>query len=103
MNNPDLLSRVEHALTHLDRGNQPITFTAIARTTGVARATLYRNLDLRTLIEEHRTRATDARTLTGLATHLTHLHNTVEALATRVRHHEEQLRRLQHRPTTKPQ
>ena len=45
-------------------------------------------------VDEHRTRQTDARTLTGLATEVAHLRTAVEALAEGVKRHEEQLRRI---------
>jgi len=46
------------------------------------------------VIDEHRTRQTNARTLTGLATEVAHLRTVVETLAAIVTRHEEQIRRL---------
>ena len=60
---------------------QPITFTAVAEQARIGRATLYRNQHLRAIVDEHRTRQTDARTLTGLATEIAHLRTALEALA----------------------
>jgi hypothetical protein len=60
----------------------------------VARTTLYRNPTLRALIEEHRHRAAQAATLSGLADDVAALRTAVEAIAGRVRHHEEQLRHI---------
>ena len=63
------------------------------------RATLYRNPELRAIIEEHRHPEREAHTLTGLATQIDHLRTTVEALAAKVRSHEEELRRSRRRDT----
>lgn len=92
MNN---LSNVEAACTELAANNQPVTFTAVAERTGISRTTLYRNPDLRAIIDEHRQRSNDPRTLTNLTTEIAHLRTGVEALAHRVRQQEERLRRLE--------
>lgn len=91
------LDRVEQACLALVDAGQPITFTAVADRTGLGRATLYRNVQLRTVIEEHRTRHTEARTLSGLTTEVAHLRTALEAVADNVRRHEERLRRLEQR------
>jgi hypothetical protein len=64
-------------------------FTAIAASTCLARATLYRNPQIRAVIDEHRARQAEARTLSGLAAEITHLRSALEAVAGNVRHHEE--------------
>ena len=46
------------------------------------------------MVEEHRSRSHDPRTLSGLTTEVAHLRTAVEALADSVRQHDEQLRRL---------
>src|ERR1019366_1081420 len=84
---PALVARAEQACTQLAASGQPVTFTAVATRAGIGRATLYRDPGLRAVIEEHRHRAASASTLTGLAA-------AIAAVAARVRHHEEQLRRL---------
>jgi AcrR family transcriptional regulator len=86
--------RVEDACAELLLARQPVTFDAVAARTGLGRATLYRNPDLRAVIEEHRTRGREAHTLTGLATEITHLRIALDAIAANVRRHEEELRRL---------
>jgi AcrR family transcriptional regulator len=86
--------RVEDACTELLLAGQPVTFDAVAARTGLGRATLYRNPDLRAVIEEHRTRGREAHTLTGLATEIAHLRIALDAVAANVRRHEEELRRL---------
>src|SRR5215207_3456677 len=92
--------QVEDACAELLLAGQPVTFDDVATKTGLGRATLYRNPDLRAVIEEHRTRGREAHTLSGLATEITHLRIAVETLAGTVRRHEEQLRRLRQRQST---
>ena len=95
--NPPTLTRVEQACADLINAGQQVTFTAVAEHTGLARATLYRNQQLRAVIDEHRQRQHEARTLSGLTAEITHLRTAVEEIAVTVRRHEEQLRRLQRR------
>jgi nicotinamidase-related amidase len=92
------VDQVEKACTHLANTDQPVTFTAVADHARLSRATLYRNPNLRAIIEEHRTRQRDARTLTGLTTEIAHLRTAVEALAVTVKRHEEHLRRINQKP-----
>jgi hypothetical protein len=61
------LWRVEQACTDLLDIGEQVTFTAIAARTGLRRATLYRDQRLRAVVDEHRTRQTEARTLETLA------------------------------------
>lgn len=88
--------RVEDACAALLAADQPVAFDEVATRAGIGRATLYRNPDLRAIIEEHRARGREAHTLTGLATEIEYLRIALDALATTVRRHEEQLRRLHH-------
>jgi len=90
----DHVARVERACFELTDTGEPVTFTAVAARSGVGRATLYRDPALRALVEEHRARAREAHTLSGLASEIAQLRTSVEAVAERVRHHEEVLRRL---------
>ena len=90
----DRLDRVEAACAALTTAAQPVTFDAVAAHAGISRATLYRQRELRAVVEEHRAGAGDPRTLTRLAADLDHLRTAVEALAAKVRRHEETLRRL---------
>ena len=89
------LAIVETACRDLITGGTAITFTTIAERTGISRNTLYRNHQLRAVIEEHRHQSHDPRTLTSLTTEIAHLRTAVQALADRVRHQEERLRRLE--------
>jgi Family of unknown function (DUF6262) len=90
----DRRQHVEDACAAIILSGQPVTFDEVADRTGLGRATLYRNSDLRTIVEEHRARGREAHTLTGLATEIAHLRTALEAVAATVRRHEEELRRL---------
>jgi hypothetical protein len=90
----ELVARVERACDELAAAGRAVTFRAVAAEAGIGRATLYRRPDLRALVEERRLRGRDALTLTGLATQLEQLRGSVDAIADRVRRHDELLRRL---------
>jgi hypothetical protein len=89
------LARVEAACAELAAAGQPVTFKDVAARAQISRTTLYRRADLRAVIEEHRARGRDATTLSGLAVQIDQLRRSLEAVAARVRHHEETLRRLE--------
>ncbi len=97
MSGQNNLSRVEAALRNLAAAGRPVTFTDVATTSGLGRATLYRNPTLRALVEEHRARQAEAHTLSGLSAEISHLRGGLEAVGARVRDHEERLRRLEGR------
>jgi len=86
---------IETICQQLTTDGQPITFPAVAAAAEVSRTTLYRNPELRAVIEEHRHRSHDPRTLTSTITEIDHLRTALNALADRVRHQEERLRRLE--------
>ncbi|BAS16371.1 hypothetical protein AHiyo8_46740 [Arthrobacter sp. Hiyo8] len=88
------LNRVERACAELLRNGQAVTFTAVAAHTGLGRTTLYRDAMLRGIIEENRHRAAARGTLTGLTDEIATLRAVIDTLATSVRRHEEQLRKL---------
>ncbi|GAA4263615.1 DUF6262 family protein [Dactylosporangium darangshiense] len=90
----DAIRRVEQACTELLADQQPVTFTQVAARSGLSRTTLYRNPTLHALIEEHRHRTARAGTLTDLAADIAMLRTALEAVVSRVRHHEEQLRQI---------
>ncbi|RPF26013.1 DNA-binding protein [Georgenia muralis] len=85
---------VEDACAALLADGRRVTFDAVAAHTGIGRATLYRRPDLRAIIEDHRSRGRHAPGLTGISTDLNHLRTALEELATKVRRHEEELRKL---------
>ena len=91
----DEQARVEAACAELAAAGQPVTFGQVAARAGISRTTLYRRADLRAVIDEHRARGRDATTLTGLTVQIDQLRRSLEAVAARVRRHEEQLRRLE--------
>jgi hypothetical protein len=88
------LNRVERACAALHHHGQPVTFTAVAARTGLGRTTLYRNPTMRAVIDRYRHHASTGGTLTGLTDEIATLRTALEAIAARVRHHEEQLRQL---------
>jgi AcrR family transcriptional regulator len=92
----DELTRVEAACAQLAAAGQPVTFQEVAARAQISRTTLYRRADLRAVIDEHRARGRDASTLSGLAVQIDQLRRSLEAVAARVRRHEETLRRLEH-------
>jgi hypothetical protein len=91
----ELPTRVETACAELAAIGQPITFKEIAARTQISRTTLYRRPDLRAVIDEHRARGQDATTLTGLTIQIDQLRRSLEAVAAKVRRHEETIRRLE--------
>jgi len=89
-----LIERVEQACQELATANAPVTFDAVADLAGIGRATLYRRAELRAAVEEHRQQTREAHTLTGLTVQLDQLRASLEAVAAKVRRHEEELRKL---------
>jgi hypothetical protein len=94
MTSPDRTARAEQACAELAAAGQPVTFTAVAARSGVGRAALYRDPALRSLIDGRRHDAASVGTITGLADDIAALRTAIEAVAARVRHHEEQIRQL---------
>ena len=98
----DELTRVETACAELAAAGQPVTFKEVAARARISRTTLYRRADLRAVVEEHRARGQEASTLTGLSVQIDQLRRSLEALAAKVRRHEETIRRLE-RARSKPE
>jgi hypothetical protein len=94
MTNTSTLTRIERACAQLHQEGQPVTFTAVAARTALGRSTLYRDPAIRAVIEEHRHRTATRGTITGLTDEIATLRTAVDALADKVRRHDEQLRRL---------
>lgn len=97
MTNTSTLNSVERACAELLRKGQTVTFTAVAAQTGMGRTTLYRDPLIRAIIEENRHRAAASGTLTSLTDEIATLRAALDTLATSVRRHEEQLRKLTNR------
>jgi hypothetical protein len=91
----DETTRIEAACAELAAARQPVTFTQVAARAQISRTTLYRRPDLRAVIDDHRARGYHASTLTGLSTQIDQLRHSLEAVAAKVRHHEETIRRLE--------
>jgi len=88
------LNQVERACAQLHQEGHTVTFTAVADLTGLGRSTLYRDPTIRAVIEQHRHRTADSGTLAGVTDEIATLRTALDALADKVRRHEEQLRRL---------
>lgn len=89
------LNQIERACTALAKDGQPITIAAVADRAGIARSTIYRNPELRGVIEHHRQAAPDG-TITAITDELVTLRATIQTLADTVRRHDTQLRRITH-------
>ncbi len=93
--------RVRATCEELLATGHDVTFTAVAATSGISRATCYRDRDLRAIIDAYRSRHGNLLTLTALADRIDNLTQTVDALAASVRKHEEQIRTLKRTATTR--
>ena len=97
MTSNDTITTVEQTCAGLLADGHNVTFTQVAARTGLGRTTLYRSPALRAVVEDHRNRAGNAGTLTGLTAEIAPLRTALELIATRVRGHEERLRQLDNR------
>jgi len=88
-------ARVEAACAELATAGQPVTFAEVAARARISRTTFYRRADQRAIIEEHRARGSDASTLSGSAVQIDRLRCSLEAVAAKVRRHEETIRSLE--------
>lgn len=87
------LNQIERACADLAHHGHPITVAAVAEHVGIARSTIYRNPELRTVIEHHRQAEPDGK-ITAITDELATLRATVQTLADAVRRHDTLLRRL---------
>ncbi len=92
---PGQLTRVETACAELAAAGQRVTFAEIAARAQISRTTLYRRDDLHAVVDEHRARGRDATALSGLAVQVNQMRRSLEAVAAKVRRHEETLHRLE--------
>lgn len=88
-------TRVEAACAELAAARQPVTFTRVAARAQISRTTLYRRPDLRAVIDGHRARGSGPSTIAALSTQIDQLRHSLEAVAAKVRRHEETIRRLE--------
>jgi hypothetical protein len=88
-------ARIETACAELAAAGQPVTFAEVASRARISRTTLYRRADLRAVIDEHRARGCDATTLSGLTVQIDQIRRSLEAVAAKVRRHEETIRRIE--------
>ena len=98
-------ARVRTACESLLADGRDITFDAVAQASGISRATCYRRRELRTIIDNYRSRHGELLTLTGLADRVDNLTQALDAVAAKVRRQEEEIRALKRRettPTTRP-
>jgi AcrR family transcriptional regulator len=87
------LNQIERACADLARHGHPITIAAVAGHAGISRSTIYRNPELRAIIDHHRHTAPDS-SITAITDELATLRQAVQTLADTVRQHDVQLRRL---------
>lgn len=95
--------RVRAACEQLLADGRDVTFTAVAQTSGISRATCYRDRGLRAVIDTYRARHGEVLTLTSLADRVDHLTASLEAVAAKVRRQEDELRTLKRASTTRRQ
>ena len=96
------LARTEKACTELSAAGRAVTFAEVAACTQISRTTLYRRPDLRAVIDEHRSQGQNASTLTVLTIQIEQMRRSLEAVAAKVRRHEETIRRLERARRTAP-
>ena len=94
--------RVRAACEQLLAAGRDVTFTAVAATSGISRATCYRDQSLRAVIDTYRSRHGQLLTLTSLADRVDNLAQALDAVAAKVRKQEEELRALKRAAATPP-
>jgi hypothetical protein len=94
MTDAKTLNQVERACAQLAHEGHAVTFTAVAARTGLGRSTLYRDPTIRAVVDTHRRRTADGGSIAALTDEIATLRTALDALADRVRRHEEQIRRL---------
>ena len=99
MSTEALDDRIKTALRELAEQGARISIVAVAALAGIPRSSLYRNAQARELINR-RIAETRLNAEADLASEVHRLRVQLEALAARVRHQEERLRRLEGRPNT---
>lgn len=93
MTSTTTLNQIERACAELARNGHPITIAAVAERAGISRSTIYRNPELRAVIDHHR-EATSDGSITAITDELATLRQAVQTLADTVRRHDAQIRNL---------
>ncbi len=96
------IDRVRAACEQLLADGRDVTFTAVAQQARISRATCYRDRDLRTVIDTYRARHGHLLTITGLADRIDNLNQALDAVAAKVRRHEEEIRTLKQSRSSQP-
>jgi hypothetical protein len=87
----ETLAKVERPCADLLQNGDEVSLTSGAALSGISRTSLYRGWTMHSVVAGDRTHSHDPRTIFGLASEGGHLRTAVEALAERVRHHDERL------------
>lgn len=87
------LNQIERSCADLARNGRAITIAAVAERARISRSTIYRNPELRAIIEHHQHAAPDG-SIIAITDELATLRQAVQTLADTVRQHDTQLRRL---------
>jgi len=90
----EILTKVDQACTEIVALDRVVTFAEVARRAHVTRNSLYRNPELRQMVEGYRMNSKHSHTFIELSAQVEELQTMVDAVATKVRHHEEQIRHL---------
>lgn len=90
---PKSLRVVQKACAELAHNDHPITFTAVANLTGLARSTLHRNPTIREFINAEKYQRGQPCEV-ALSEEIATLRLSIETLAQQVRKHEKQIRQL---------
>ncbi len=87
------VARVERACRELLAEGTAITVDLVPARTGIGRTRIYRHEEPNAIVREHRRHREDAPTLTGRTVQIDRLRHSLEAVAAKVRRHEEILRK----------
>lgn len=85
---------VEAACQELADDGEAVSFTAVSERARIGRATLYRNPELRALVQAYRDQTAQRGTLNGIQADLSYLRSELERLSATVGRHDRQLRSL---------
>jgi AcrR family transcriptional regulator len=90
--NDRVRQHVETVCQELADHGETVTFTAVSERAGIGRATLYRNPELRALVEAYRDHTAQPGTLSGIRAELADVRSELERLSATVSQHDKQLR-----------